>query len=103
MKDELLTGATEAAKFTGMSRRQIYRLVEDGHLPCARKGRRLFFLKSDLRRAFQSPHYRGARGAEQLTIGHFSARVTVSSGRRFDRYKSNAFASAEAPRGGNIR
>lgn len=103
MKDELLTGATEAAKFTGMSRRQIYRLVEDGHLPCVRKGRRLFFLKSDLRRAFQSPHHRGARRAGQLTIGPFSARVTVSSGSRFERYRSSAFASAHAPRCGKIQ
>lgn len=38
----------------GFSRRQIYRLVERGYISAVRKGRRLFFRKSELDRAFRA-------------------------------------------------
>ncbi|MCW1381967.1 helix-turn-helix domain-containing protein [Novosphingobium sp. KCTC 2891] len=54
MNFDLIDGAEAAAAFTGLSRRQIYRLVEHGHLPVIRKGRRLFFRKSEVERAFSA-------------------------------------------------
>ncbi len=50
--DDLLAGADAAARFTGLSRRAIYRLVETGGLPVVRIGRRLFFRKSQIENAF---------------------------------------------------
>ena len=52
MHHDLMEGAAAAAEFTGLTRRKIYRLVDEGHLPCVRKGRRIFFRKSELRAAF---------------------------------------------------
>jgi excisionase family DNA binding protein len=52
MNTDLIEGATDAAAFTGLSRRKIYRLAEQGHVPVIRKGRRLYFRKSELERAF---------------------------------------------------
>jgi excisionase family DNA binding protein len=60
MKEDLLEGADQAAAFTGLPARKIYRLVESGHLPCVKKGRRLYFRKSDLARSF-SPRARQDR------------------------------------------
>lgn len=54
MNTDLIEGATNAAAFTGLSRRKIYRLVEQGHVPTVRKGRRLYFRKSELDRAFRA-------------------------------------------------
>lgn len=54
MNTDLLEGAAKAAAFTGLSRRKIYRLADEGHLPVIRKGRRLFFRKSELERAFET-------------------------------------------------
>lgn len=54
MQTDLLPGAKSAAKYTGLSQRQIYRLADDGHLPVVRKGRRLFFRKSELDRTFSA-------------------------------------------------
>jgi len=51
---DLIEGATDAAVFTGLSRRKIYRLAEQGHVPVIRKGRRLYFRKSELESAFKS-------------------------------------------------
>lgn len=51
---DLLVGAEGAARFTGLSARAIYHLVETRQLPAIRKGRRLFFRKSELEQAFQS-------------------------------------------------
>jgi excisionase family DNA binding protein len=51
---DLIEGAAEAAAFTGLSRRKIYRLVEQGHVPSVRKGRRLYFRKSELEQTFKS-------------------------------------------------
>ena len=50
---DLIEGAADAAAYTGLTRRQIYRLAEDGHLPLIRKGRQLFFRKSELDEAFR--------------------------------------------------
>jgi excisionase family DNA binding protein len=52
MNTDLIEGAADAATFTGLSRRKIYRLVEQGHMPSVRKGRRLYFRKSELDAAF---------------------------------------------------
>jgi len=51
---DLLEGASSAAAYTGLSRRKIYRLADEGHLPVIRKGRALFFRKSELDRAFST-------------------------------------------------
>lgn len=82
MRNELLNGAASAAEFTGMSRRQIYRLVEEGQLPCTRKGRRLFFLKADLLRAFQSNVPRRAIDQRTVQINGMSVRVSTELGSR---------------------
>lgn len=54
MNTDLIEGAARAASFTGLSRRKIYRLAEQGHVPVVRKGRRLYFRKSELERAFRA-------------------------------------------------
>ena len=54
MTDDLVSGANGAAAFIGLTRRQIYHLVEGGHLPVVRMGRRMFFRKSELEEAFSS-------------------------------------------------
>lgn len=51
---DLLPNAAAAAAHTGLTRGQIYRLVDQGHIPAIRKGRRLFFRKSELDRAFSA-------------------------------------------------
>lgn len=55
MTSDLIVGADGAASYTGLSRRTIYRLVNEGHIPSIRKGRRLYFRKSELNRAFRTP------------------------------------------------
>ena len=62
MNTDLIEGAASAAAFTGLSRRKIYRLVEQGHVPTVRKGRRLYFRRSELDRAFR------AAAVEQETV-----------------------------------
>lgn len=54
MKADLIAGAADAARYTGLSRRQVYRLTEQGLLPVIRKGRRLYYRKSELEVAFTS-------------------------------------------------
>ncbi len=54
LNDDLLSGANAAATFIGQSRRVVYHMVEAGHLPVIRKGRKLFFRKSELEAAFRS-------------------------------------------------
>jgi len=54
MMIDVLAGAQEAASYTGLSRRLIYRLTEQGHLPVVKKGRRLFFSRSALEQAFNA-------------------------------------------------
>ena len=53
LSDDLLSGADAAAEFTGLSRRIIYHLVETGALPVIRIGRKLYFRRSELERAFR--------------------------------------------------
>lgn len=59
MNTDLIEGAARAAIFTGLSRRKIYRLAEQGYVPVVRKGRRLYFRKSELECAFS-----GAKAAQ---------------------------------------
>lgn len=54
MNSDLIIGADNAALFTGLPRRTIYRLVDEGHIPAVRKGRRLYFRKTELERAFST-------------------------------------------------
>lgn len=54
MLSDLIAGADGAAHYTGLPRRTIYRLVEAKHIPVVRKGRRLYFRRSELDRAFSA-------------------------------------------------
>lgn len=54
LSDDLLPGAIAAANFIGVTPRAVYHLVEAGHLPAIKKGRKLFFRKSELEKAFSS-------------------------------------------------
>lgn len=54
LADDLLAGANAAARFVGVGPRAIYHMTEAGHLPVIRKGRRLYFRKTELEKAFSS-------------------------------------------------
>ncbi|WP_066807170.1 helix-turn-helix domain-containing protein [Sphingomonas asaccharolytica] len=56
LSDDLLEGAQGAAAFLKLrgGPRAVYRMTEAGHLPVIRKGRRLFYRKSDLTKAFSA-------------------------------------------------
>lgn len=54
LKDDLLSGADAAAAYIGVTPRAVYHLVEAGHLPAIKKGRKLYFRKSELERAFSA-------------------------------------------------
>ena len=59
LSDDLLDGAAAAAQFIfgasdGTNRKRVYRMTENGSLPVIRKGKRLFYRKSDLERAFRA-------------------------------------------------
>lgn len=54
LSQDLLSGAAAAARFVGVAPRAIYHMVEAGQLPAIRKGRKLYFRKSELERAFTS-------------------------------------------------
>lgn len=54
LSEDLLPGAIAAAAFIGVTPRAVYHLVEAGHLPAIKKGRKLYFRKSELERAFSS-------------------------------------------------
>lgn len=54
LSDDLLEGAAAAAGYIGIKPRSVYRMTETGDLPAIRKGRKLFYRKSDLERAFQA-------------------------------------------------
>lgn len=54
LSNDLLSGAKAAAEYTGQSPRVIYHLAEQGLLPVIRKGRKLYFRKSELEAAFRS-------------------------------------------------
>lgn len=54
LSHDLIDGAAKAASYTGLSQRAIYHMVDSGLLPVIRKGRRLYFRKSELEAAFRS-------------------------------------------------
>lgn len=54
LKDDLLSGAKAASDYLGLPPTQIYRLVANGDLPVIRKGRSMYFRKSELDAAFRS-------------------------------------------------
>ena len=54
LSNDLLAGASAAAAFAGLTPRAIYHLVDQGHLPVIRKGKRLYFRRSELEAAFRS-------------------------------------------------
>lgn len=54
LSSDLLSGAKAAAAYLGESPRAIYHMTEKGQLPCIRKGRKLYFRKSELEAAFRS-------------------------------------------------
>ncbi|MEJ6594677.1 helix-turn-helix domain-containing protein [Parasphingorhabdus sp.] len=51
---DLIHGAAAAAAYCGLPRRTIYHMAGNGSLPYIRKGRKLFFRKSELESAFRS-------------------------------------------------
>lgn len=57
LSDDLIEGAKPAAEYLGFDPvsgpRKVYRMTAAGHLPVIKKGRQLFYRKSDLERAFQ--------------------------------------------------
>ena len=54
LSDDLIKGARAAAAYTGLTERSIYHMTERGLLPVIRKGRTLFYRKSDLDAAFSA-------------------------------------------------
>ena len=54
LNGDLINGAAEAAKFIGITPRTVYHMVDRGELPVIRKGKRLYFRKSELEAAFSS-------------------------------------------------
>jgi excisionase family DNA binding protein len=54
LSEDLIKGAREAAKYLGISERSVYHMTEKRQLPVIRKGRTLFYRKSDLDQAFVS-------------------------------------------------
>lgn len=54
LNSDLISGAIAAAAYCGLTPREIYHLTENGRLPVIKKGRKLFFKKSELEAAFRS-------------------------------------------------
>lgn len=54
LSDDLIKGTPAAAAYCGLDPRTIYHLVEIGELPAIKKGKVLFFRKSELDAAFRS-------------------------------------------------
>lgn len=54
LSQDLIAGAKGAAEYLGVTPRSVYRLVETNQIPVIRKGRTLFFRKSELEAAFRS-------------------------------------------------
>jgi len=52
LADDLLPGAVAAAAYIGVTPRAVYHMVESQNLPVTRIGKRLYFRKSELERAF---------------------------------------------------
>ena len=56
LSNDLIKGAKAVETETGgiITARQVYHMVEQGHLPVIRKGRALYFRRSELEAAFRS-------------------------------------------------
>jgi len=54
LSEDLITGADAAAAHMGLPVRSIYHMVQSGQLPVIRKGRRLYFRKTELEQSFRS-------------------------------------------------
>lgn len=56
LSTDLIKGAKAVEAETGgvITARQVYHMVEQGHLPVIRKGRALYFRRSELEAAFRS-------------------------------------------------
>lgn len=54
LANDLLPGAKAAAEYIGETPRAVYNMTEKGLLPVIRKGRKLYFRKSELEAAFRS-------------------------------------------------
>ena len=54
LSEDLLAGASAAANYIGVKPRAVYHMVETQSLPVIRKGKRLYFRKSELERAFSA-------------------------------------------------
>ena len=51
LRDDLLTGAAEISKYTGLHKRKIYYAADRQYLPITRMGQTLIARKSELDRA----------------------------------------------------
>lgn len=51
---DLIKGAASAASYIGVTPRTVYHMCETGLLPHVKKGKRLYFRKSELEAAFRS-------------------------------------------------
>ena len=54
LANDLLPGAKAAAEYIGETPRAVYNMAEKGLLPVIRKGRKLYFRKSELDAALSS-------------------------------------------------
>ena len=54
MEEDLIVGAEAAARHLGLTPRAVWHMIYTDKLPFVRKGRRLYFRKSELDRAFTS-------------------------------------------------
>ncbi|MCO5794015.1 MAG: helix-turn-helix domain-containing protein [Blastomonas sp.] len=54
LNNDLIRGAKAAADYIGETPRAVYHMAETGTLPVIRKGRKLYFRKSELEAAFRS-------------------------------------------------
>lgn len=54
LNDDLLRGAKAAAAYIGVSPHIVYRMAASGQIPVVKKGRSVWFRKSELDAAFRS-------------------------------------------------
>lgn len=54
LREDLIKGAKRAARFTGLSERAIYHLIDTGRVPHTKVGRDLYFRKSELQEFFSA-------------------------------------------------
>lgn len=52
--NDLIKGADAAAKYCGLKRKSVYDMVQNDTIPYIRKGRCLYFRKSELDASFRS-------------------------------------------------